>query len=304
MLRRLWTEELVTFDGRWHHLDRVGLNPMPVQRPIPIWMGSFRGRVVERVIRRVGRLADGWFPQFPPGDELAAVARPAARLRRRGRPRPGVDRDRGRHRGAPRRRSATVGRPGDGVPRPRRDPPAGDHRRAAASRRRQTTSPPPCAGSTPSAPCADAGARVDRAPAPTAASARSAADRRRGVEADGDHAEPGGVALGGEAGVGVDAGDHAVALARGDDRRQGAVERVALLVDRRRQPVGQREVGRADVGGVDAGHGEDRRRWPRPPGGSRSSGCTPRRRWRCRRSRRRSGSPAPSGPKLRVPSGA
>jgi probable F420-dependent oxidoreductase len=73
VLRRLWTDELVTFDGRWHHLDRVGLNPMPVQRPIPIWMGSFRGRIVERVIRRIGRLADGWFPQFPPGDELAAA---------------------------------------------------------------------------------------------------------------------------------------------------------------------------------------------------------------------------------------
>ena len=29
VLRRLWTEELVTFDGTWHHLDRMGLNPMP-----------------------------------------------------------------------------------------------------------------------------------------------------------------------------------------------------------------------------------------------------------------------------------
>jgi probable F420-dependent oxidoreductase len=73
VLRRLWTDELVTFDGRWHHLDRMGLNPMPVQRPIPVWMGSFRGRVVEQVIRRVARFADGWFPQFPPGDDLAAV---------------------------------------------------------------------------------------------------------------------------------------------------------------------------------------------------------------------------------------
>jgi probable F420-dependent oxidoreductase len=73
VVRRLWTEELVTYDGRWHRLDRVGLNPMPVQRPIPLWMGSFRGQLVERVLRRVGRLADGWFPQFPPGDELAAA---------------------------------------------------------------------------------------------------------------------------------------------------------------------------------------------------------------------------------------
>jgi probable F420-dependent oxidoreductase len=73
VLRRLWTEELVTFDGTWHHLDRIGLNPMPVQRPIPIWMGSFVGQVVEKVIRRIGRLADGWFPQMSPAD-LAPVA--------------------------------------------------------------------------------------------------------------------------------------------------------------------------------------------------------------------------------------
>jgi probable F420-dependent oxidoreductase len=73
VLRRLWTEELVTFDGQWHHLDRIGLNPMPVQRPIPIWMGSFVGKVVEKVIRRIGRLADGWFPQMSPTD-LAPVA--------------------------------------------------------------------------------------------------------------------------------------------------------------------------------------------------------------------------------------
>jgi probable F420-dependent oxidoreductase len=73
VLRRLWTEELVTFDGEWHHLDRIGLNPMPVQRPIPIWMGSFVGKVVEKVIRRIGRLADGWFPQMAPAD-LAPVA--------------------------------------------------------------------------------------------------------------------------------------------------------------------------------------------------------------------------------------
>jgi probable F420-dependent oxidoreductase len=71
VLRRLWTEPLVTFEGRWHHLDRIGLNPLPVQRPIPVWMGSFVGGVVERVLQRIGRLADGWFPQLPPGDELA-----------------------------------------------------------------------------------------------------------------------------------------------------------------------------------------------------------------------------------------
>ena len=72
LLRKLWTEELVTFEGRWHHYDRMGLNPMPVQRPIPIWMGSFT-QVVEPVIKRIATLADGWFPQFPANDEFRAL---------------------------------------------------------------------------------------------------------------------------------------------------------------------------------------------------------------------------------------
>jgi len=73
VMRLLWTQELVTFDGEWHHLDRVGINPLPVQRPIPIWMGSYIGGLVEKVLERTGRLADGWMPQFPPGEELAAA---------------------------------------------------------------------------------------------------------------------------------------------------------------------------------------------------------------------------------------
>jgi probable F420-dependent oxidoreductase len=73
VLRQLWTNDLVTFDGTWHHLDRVGLNPLPVQRPIPIWMGSFVGNLVEKVLERTGRLADGWMPQFPPGELLAGA---------------------------------------------------------------------------------------------------------------------------------------------------------------------------------------------------------------------------------------
>jgi probable F420-dependent oxidoreductase len=72
VLRRLWTEELVTFAGTWHHLDRMGLNPMPVQRPIPIWMGTYT-QIIENAIKRVARVADGWFPQFPPNDEFKAV---------------------------------------------------------------------------------------------------------------------------------------------------------------------------------------------------------------------------------------
>jgi probable F420-dependent oxidoreductase len=56
VLRALWTQELVTFHGRWHRIDRAGINPLPVQRPIPVWMGGES----ETVLRRVGRIADGW----------------------------------------------------------------------------------------------------------------------------------------------------------------------------------------------------------------------------------------------------
>ena len=63
----------MTFEGQWHHLDRMGLNPMPVQRPIPIWMGSYVGKVVEKVVRRIGTMADGWLAQMQPNDDFSAV---------------------------------------------------------------------------------------------------------------------------------------------------------------------------------------------------------------------------------------
>jgi probable F420-dependent oxidoreductase len=55
VLRTLWTKELVTTKGRWHQVPDAGLNPLPVQRPIPIWMGGES----ERVVRRAARIADG-----------------------------------------------------------------------------------------------------------------------------------------------------------------------------------------------------------------------------------------------------
>ena len=71
LLRALWTQEVVNFKGRWNHVTDAGINPLPVQRPIPIWMGA-GGRLSpvppERVLRRVARLADGWFPQFSPDE--------------------------------------------------------------------------------------------------------------------------------------------------------------------------------------------------------------------------------------------
>jgi probable F420-dependent oxidoreductase len=66
LLRRLWTEPSVTYHGRFDQVTGAGLAPLPVQRPIPVWFGAQS----ERAYRRVGRLADGWFPQVPPGPKL------------------------------------------------------------------------------------------------------------------------------------------------------------------------------------------------------------------------------------------
>ena len=67
LLRQLWTNELIDFDGRYHTVHGAGINPLPVQRPIPVWMGG----TAERVLQRIARVADGWFPQFAPGAESA-----------------------------------------------------------------------------------------------------------------------------------------------------------------------------------------------------------------------------------------
>jgi probable F420-dependent oxidoreductase len=56
VMRALWTQEIVTFRGRWHNIVEAGLNPLPVQRPIPVWMGGY----AEPALRRIGRVADGW----------------------------------------------------------------------------------------------------------------------------------------------------------------------------------------------------------------------------------------------------
>jgi probable F420-dependent oxidoreductase len=66
LLRRLWTEESVTFSGEYEVVTGAGLCPLPVQRPIPVWFGAqSRPAYV-----RIGQLADGWFPQVPPDERL------------------------------------------------------------------------------------------------------------------------------------------------------------------------------------------------------------------------------------------
>ena len=82
VMRALWTTELVTIQGRWHRVTDAGINPLAVQRPIPVWMGGGS----EPVLDRMARLADGWMPHFRPGprrrrsiDRLHGMIREAGR---------------------------------------------------------------------------------------------------------------------------------------------------------------------------------------------------------------------------------
>jgi probable F420-dependent oxidoreductase len=69
VLRALWTEPTITFHGRWHHLEAAGINPQPVQRPIPIWIGGY----ADPALRRVARIGDGWMAGGAPDSQAQAT---------------------------------------------------------------------------------------------------------------------------------------------------------------------------------------------------------------------------------------
>ena len=69
LLRRLWKEPLVNFDGKWDQIPDAGLKPLPIQKPIPIWFGGHH----DNVLRRLAEIGDGWMPNY----RKAADAEPA-----------------------------------------------------------------------------------------------------------------------------------------------------------------------------------------------------------------------------------
>ena len=69
LLRELFTHDAITFEGRWESVHEAGILPLPVQRPIPIWIGGY----AEETIKRVARIGDGWFPWREPNDEIKAA---------------------------------------------------------------------------------------------------------------------------------------------------------------------------------------------------------------------------------------
>jgi len=83
VLKRLFAEPVVTFAGKWHTVEAAGINPLPVRRAIPIWLGGG----ADVTLRRVARLGDGWFPQMPPDERARArVERLRIYVREAGRP--------------------------------------------------------------------------------------------------------------------------------------------------------------------------------------------------------------------------
>jgi len=66
LLRLFWTQPLVTFKGKFHDIDNMGLNRLP-KKPITIWIGS---SFEERPMRRAARLGDGWMPMGDPTEQM------------------------------------------------------------------------------------------------------------------------------------------------------------------------------------------------------------------------------------------
>jgi probable F420-dependent oxidoreductase len=66
VMRLLWTNQVVNYTGKWHSIPDAGISPMPVQQPIPVWLG---GGANDRVLRRIAKMADGWMPQWQPNDD-------------------------------------------------------------------------------------------------------------------------------------------------------------------------------------------------------------------------------------------
>jgi probable F420-dependent oxidoreductase len=69
VMRALWTNRCISFEGKWHTLKGVGINPLPIQKPIPVWLGG----AADSVLKRIAKLADGWYaPSYLDETQLKA----------------------------------------------------------------------------------------------------------------------------------------------------------------------------------------------------------------------------------------
>lgn len=56
VMRALWSNRAVDFKGEWHSVPDAGIAPLPIQRPIPVWLGGGQNK---RALRRIARISDG-----------------------------------------------------------------------------------------------------------------------------------------------------------------------------------------------------------------------------------------------------
>ncbi len=66
VLRKLWSTEVISYQGKFHTIQEAGLNPLPPRRSIPIWLGGG----ADVLLKRVARMGDGWFPQGKPDQAM------------------------------------------------------------------------------------------------------------------------------------------------------------------------------------------------------------------------------------------
>jgi probable F420-dependent oxidoreductase len=77
VMQQLWAEPHVTFEGKWHRIEDAGINPLPVNRRIPVWFGGH----VPQTLERIAKIGDGWIMNaYAPGAEIEAELATLKRL--------------------------------------------------------------------------------------------------------------------------------------------------------------------------------------------------------------------------------
>jgi len=64
VMRALWSQDVVTYHGKWHHITDAGINPLPIHHAIPVWMGGH----ADATFKRIAQIGDGWFPLGTPNE--------------------------------------------------------------------------------------------------------------------------------------------------------------------------------------------------------------------------------------------
>ncbi len=76
LMRKLWTSDAFSYEGKYHTVDRASINPRP-SKPVPIWFGGSAPALLDRC----ARIGDGWMPLGGANDKSAALLADIRRIR-------------------------------------------------------------------------------------------------------------------------------------------------------------------------------------------------------------------------------